>query len=281
MTEALSYSFVQLAVLAALILAGIHAYLGFHVVSRGVIFVDLSLAQVAALGAVIAIAFGFEEGIWRYVISLFFTFFGAFIITVSRTRDDRIPQEAFIGIVYAGSTAMAVLLLAHQPHGMEEIEHMLAGSLLTVTPAELAKIAVLYTAIGLFHYAFRDRFMLISADRAEAEERGVNVVWWDFLFYASFALVVTSSVSIAGVLLVFSLLVIPPVIALLLTSRPGGRLALGWSVGILGSIIGILASVGLDLPAGPSVMTALVLLLVVTGAGVAILKRTNRNSSSR
>jgi zinc/manganese transport system permease protein len=273
LTEILSYSFVRLAILAALILAGIHAYLGFHVVSRGVIFVDLSLAQVAALGAVIAISFGYEEGVWRYVVSLLFTFLGAFIITIARTKDDRIPQEAFIGIVYAGSTALAVLLLAHQPHGKEEMEHMLAGSLLTVSPAELVKIATLYAAIGVFHYVFRRRFMLISTDRAEAERRGINVAWWDFLFYASFAVVVTSAVSIAGVLLVFSLLVIPPVVALLLTTRARGRLALGWSVGIVGAIIGILGSVGLDLPAGPSVMTALVLLLVVTAVFVAIRNR--------
>jgi len=274
--EIFSYSFVQLAILAALVLAGIHAYLGFHVVSRGVIFVDLSLAQVAALGAVIAITFGFEEGVWRYIISLLFTFLGAFIITIARTSDDRIPQEAFIGIVYAGSTAMAVLLLSHLPHGKEELEHILAGSLLTVSPAELVKIAVLYALIGVFHYVYRRRFMLISTDRAEALRRGMRVGLWDFLFYASFAVVVTSSVSIAGVLLVFSFLVIPPVVALLLTTRPQGRLALGWGVGILGAVLGVMASVGFDLPAGPSVMTALVLLLVVTSVGVAIRGRTHR-----
>jgi zinc/manganese transport system permease protein len=270
MLEILSYSFVKLGVLAALILAGIHAYLGFHVVSRGVIFVDLSLAQVSALGAVIAMTAGYEEGLARYLISLGFTFFGAFVITVARTRDDRIPQEAFIGIVYAGSTAVAVLLLAHQPHGMEELEHMLAGSLLTVTPAELVKISVLYVLIGLFHYVFRKQFMAISSDRAGAEKSGLNLMLWDFLFYASFAVVVTSSVAVAGVLLVFSLLVIPPVVALLLTTRARGRLALGWGVGFLGAIVGILASVGLDLPAGPAIMAALVLILVAVSASNAI-----------
>lgn len=266
MLEILSYSFVKLGVLAALILAGIHAYLGFHVVSRGVIFVDLSLAQVSALGAVIAITAGYEDGLARYLIALLFTFFGAFIITIARTRDDRIPQEAFIGIVYAGSTAVAVLLLAHQPHGMEELEHMLAGSLLTVTPAELVKISVLYALIGVFHYVFRKQFMLISSDRAAGGKSGLNLLLWDFLFYASFAVVVTSSVAVAGVLLVFSLLVIPPVVALLLTTGARGRLAMGWGVGFLGAIVGILASVGLDLPAGPSVMTALVLILVAVSA---------------
>ncbi len=269
MLDIFSYSFVQLAILAALVLAGIHAYLGFHVVSRGVIFVDLSLAQVAALGAVIACATGHDEGPWRYLISLLFTFAGAFIITIARTSDDRIPQEAFIGIVYAGSTALAVLILSHTPHGKEEMEHMLAGSLLTVSPAELTKIAVVYAVVGLFHYVFRKKFILISTDRAEAKRQGLNVAGWDFLFYASFALVVTSSVSVAGVLLVFSLLVIPPVVALLLTARARGRLALGWGVAVLGAVIGIFGSVWLDLPAGPAVMTALVLILVAVGLTVA------------
>lgn len=275
MLEILSYSFVQLAVAAALVLAGIHAYLGFHVVSRGVIFVDLSLAQVAALGAVLAMTLGFEGGALRYAIALTFTFFGAFVITIARTRDDRIPQEAFIGIVYAGSTALAVLLLSRQPHGNEEMEHMLAGSLLTVSPGELIKLTALYAAVGTFHYAFRRQFILISTNRAAAADRGLKLVWWDFLFYSSFAVVVTSSVAIAGVLLVFSLLVIPPVVALLITTRARGRLALGWSVGFLGAMLGILSAVGFDLPAGPSVMTALVLILLVV-SGI----NTNRRSRS-
>jgi zinc/manganese transport system permease protein len=268
--EIFAQTFVKLAVLCVLILAGIHAYLGFHVVSRGVIFVDLSLAQVSALGAVVAMALGFDHGLEQYLISLAFTFLGAFIITVSRTRDERIPQEAFIGIIYAGSTALAILLLAHQPHGKEEIDHMLAGSLLTVTPRELIKIAILYSIVGVFHYLFRKRFMLISSDREEAVRRGYKVVLWDFLFYASFAIVVTSSVAIAGVLLVFSLLVIPPVIALLITRQAHARLTLGWGAGILGSIIGIAASVGLDLPTGPTVMTALVSILVVVSIAAAL-----------
>ncbi len=273
MLDILSYSFVVLGMLAALVLAGIHAYLGFHVVSRGVIFVDLSLAQVSALGAVIAIALGFEQGTPRYLIALMFTFLGAFIITISRTRDDRIPQEAFIGIVYAGSTALAVIFLSRQPHGMEELGHMLTGSLLTITPAELLKLTVLYGVVGVFHFIFRHRFILISTDRSEAVSRGFNLFWWDFLFYASFAVVVNSSVAIAGVLLVFSLLVIPPVVALLVTPRERGRLALGWGVGITGAILGILASVGLDLPAGPSVITALVVILIAVSGFNAISRK--------
>jgi zinc/manganese transport system permease protein len=260
--ELLTYQFVQLAILCVLVLAGIHAYLGYHVVSRGVIFVDLSLAQVAALGGVIAFCIGVHEGTASYLVSLLFTFAGAFLISIARTRDERVPQEAFIGIIYAGSTAISVLLLAHHPEGAEMIQHMIAGSLLTVSPGELAKIAVLYSALGLFFWIFRRRFELISTDRAAAAARGWNLLLWDFLFYAAFAVVVTSSVSIAGVLLVFSLLVIPPVTALLATTRLPARLALGWGVGGAGALGGVTAAVLLDLPAGPAVMTVLVALLV-------------------
>ena len=207
MLELLSYGFVQMAVICALILAGIHAYLGFHIVSRGVIFVDLSLAQMAALGAAFATVIGVHKGgVLHYIISLFFTFVGAILISIMRTRDERIPQEAFIGILYAGGSALAILLLSGQPQGMEELQHMLTGSLLTVSPEENIKLAVTYAVIGLFHYIYRDRFFLITSDRAAAEQKGWQLTWWDFLFYASFGIVVTSSVVVAGVLLVFSLL---------------------------------------------------------------------------
>jgi zinc/manganese transport system permease protein len=262
--ELLSYQFVQLAILSVIVIGGIHAYLGYHVVSRGVIFVDLSLAQVAALGSVVASMIGFEHGPVHFVISLAFTFVGAFIITIARTHDNRVPQEAFIGIIYAGSTALAVLLLSRHPEGAEVLQHMIAGSLLTVSPGELVRVTILFVVLGFFYFTFRSRFELISTNREAAAARGWRLVWWDFLFYASFAVVVTSAVAIAGVLLVFSLLVIPPVVALLITTRSSLRLALGWGVSFVGSIVGVLASVGMDLPAGPAVMTALVVLLVLT-----------------
>jgi len=273
MIELLSYDFVQFAILATLILAGIHAYLGYHVVSRGVIFVDLSLAQASALGATVAFCLGVRNGTITYLVSLLFTLAGAFIISVARTRDERVPQEAFIGIVYAAATAVPVLLLSHHAEGAELLHHMIAGSLLTVTPHELVKIAILYAALGLFFFRYRHRFDTISRNRAQAVAQGWNLVWWDFLFYAAFALVVTSSVAIAGVLLVFALLVIPPVTALLVTTRPVARLALGWTIGVAGALAGVAASVSLDLPAGPSIITTLATLLVVTALGLRLVRR--------
>jgi zinc/manganese transport system permease protein len=267
MLELLGFHFVQLAVLTVLILAGIHAYLGYHVVSRGVIFVDLSLAQVSALGATIAFCLGVHGAVPAYLISLLFTLGGALLISLSRTRDDRVPPEAFIGILYAAAGSFPLLLLSHHTEGAEMLHHMIAGSLLTVSPHEIIKITILYAVIGAFFYRFRARFNLISTDRAAAAASGLNLLWWDFLFYAAFAVVVTSAVAVAGVLLVFSLLVIPPVCALLVTTSTGRRLALGWGIASAGSLIGVLASVAWDLPAGPAVITALagLLLLIVAG----------------
>jgi zinc/manganese transport system permease protein len=260
-----SYPFVQLALLAALVLAGIHSYLGFHVVSRGVIFVDISIAQAAAFGSVVALMLGLEHHSWAaYFVSLFFTLAGALLISLSRTRDNRIPQEAFIGIIYAGFSTAAMLLLSGQPGGTEELQEMLAGSLLTVRVDDLVSTAIVYSAVGVFHWVLRGRFFRLSSDRAGAIRDGWNVGWWDFLFYASFGVVVTSSVHIAGVLLVFSFLVIPPVLALLFTPKKGLRLIVGWLVAFVGSVLGIAISVGLNLPAGPSIIASLVMILVLS-----------------
>lgn len=263
MFEIFSYQFVWLAIVCSLILAGIHAYLGFHIVSRGVIFVDLSLAQMAALGTALAALMGVAEGSpWRYVMSLGFTFLGAWIVSFARVRDERIPQEAFIGILYAAGAAVTILLLAQQPGGMEELQHLLAGSILTVQPREILNIAVIYIVVGTVHYLFRYRFFLITRDRERAQGLGWHLYRWDFLFYSSFAIVVTSAVAVAGVLLVFSLLVIPPVIALFFADRPGRRLAVGWLVALIGSIGGIVVSIRLDLPAGPSIITVFAAILI-------------------
>jgi zinc/manganese transport system permease protein len=238
-----------------------------------VIFVDLSLAQVSALGTAIAFCVGVPHGTPTYLVSLAFTLLGAWLISVMRTRDDRVPPEAFIGIVYAAASAVPLLLLSHHAEGAELLHHMIAGSLLTVTPHELVKIAVMYLALGVFFFKYRERFDTISRRREDAVTRGWNVLWWDFLFYAAFALVVTSSVAIAGVLLVFSLLVIPPVTALILTTRSGLRLAVGWIIAVVGSLVGVMASVTADLPASPAVIAALAATLVVTTLVARIVRR--------
>jgi zinc/manganese transport system permease protein len=247
--------FLILPFLASLILTGIHAYLGVHVVERGVIFVDLALAQIAALGATIAIAVGMDpHGGKSYWISLVFTFLGALIFSLVRSRRARVPLEAFIGITYAVSSAAAILAMSKATGETEHLKDMLVGNILAVSRHEVIKTALLYGAIGLFHYIFRRKFLSISMDPAAAEAQGINVRLWDFLFYASFGFVVTSSVAIAGVLLVFCYLIVPSVGAMLFADKIGTRLAIGWTMGTLVSALGCYLSVYLDLPTGATIV---------------------------
>jgi zinc/manganese transport system permease protein len=248
-------SFLILPFLASLILTGIHAYLGVHVVERGVIFVDLALAQIAALGATIAILAGMDpHGGGAYWISLAFTFLGAGIFALVRAHRGRIPLEAFIGITYAVASAAAILAMSKATGETEHLKDMLVGNILAVSRPEVIKTAVLYGAIGLFHYIFRRKFLLISTDPKLAEQSGISIGLWDFLFYASFGFVVTSSVAIAGVLLVFCYLVVPSVGAMLFADRIGPRLAIGWTMGTLVSALGCYFSVWLDLPTGATIV---------------------------
>jgi zinc/manganese transport system permease protein len=247
--------FLILPFIASLILTGIHAYLGVHVVERGVIFVDLALAQIAALGATIAILAGVDpHGQGAYWISLAFTFLGAGIFALVRTHRGRIPLEAFIGITYAVASAAAILAMSKATGETEHLKDMLVGNILAVSKQEVIKTACLYGAIGLFHYTFRKKFLLISTDPARAEAEGLSIGLWDFLFYASFGFVVTSSVAIAGVLLVFCYLVVPSVGAMLFADGIGRRLAIGWTMGTLVSALGCYLSVYLDLPTGATIV---------------------------
>src|ERR1700687_2880405 len=240
---------------ASLILTGIHAYLGVHVVERGVIFVDLALAQIAALGATVALVMGLDPHHGAtYWISLGFTFIGAALFPLSPSRRDSIPPEAFIGITYAVASAAAILATSKATGETEHLKDMLVGNILAVSRAEVAKTALLYGAIGLFHYIFRKKFLLISTNPAQAEGSGMSIRLWDFLFYASFGFVVTSSVAIAGVLLVFCYLIVPSVGAMLFADRIGRRLAIGWTMGTLVSALGIYFSVLADLPTGATIV---------------------------
>jgi zinc/manganese transport system permease protein len=252
---------------ASLILAGIHAYLGVHVVERGVIFVDLSLAQIAALGATIALLLPVSGGDAHapvvYWISLAFTFLGALVFSTIRSKRARIPQEAIIGICYAVASAGAILAMSKATSESEHLKDMLVGNILAVSWADVTKTAVLYGAIGVFHYIFRKQFLAISMSPERAEAQGLSVKFWDFLFYASFGFVVTSSVSIAGVLLVFCYLIVPSVAAMLYADSIGKRLAIGWSMGTIVSALGVYLSLKLDLPTGATIVCTFGLVLII------------------
>ncbi len=257
------------ALAASVILVGIHAYLGIHILARGVIFVDLALAQIAALGAITGVLFGLAlHTPGSYFMSLAATFVGAGLFALSRgKKTSGAMQEAAIGIVYVVSAALAVMVLDRLPGEAEHLKGMLVGNILFVTWPQVLKTLALYAAVGAAHWAWRGRFLAISRDPAAAEAAGVNVRLWDFVFYALFGVVVTSSVELAGVLLVFTFLIIPAVAARGLAASLSGRLWLGWALGVLTSVAGIVLSAGLDLPTGPAIVCAFGLLSLLVFLG--------------
>lgn len=250
--------------LGLLCIAGIHVYLGLHVVEREVIFVDLSLAQMAVLGAAVASFWGWEaHDPGTYGFALGFTVLGAATFSLTRTDHGRVPQEAIIGIVYAVAAAATVLILNNAPHGAEHIRDVLVGQLLAVEAGDVARLAILYAVLGALHTWWRKKLLLISHDPAAAHAQGIHVKLWDFLFYVTFGLTVTASVELGGVLVVFSYLIVPSVIAVLFAEHVGTRLAIGWIAAILASALGMLTSVWLSAPPGASVVCVFGALLIV------------------
>lgn len=264
--------------LACLVLTGMHAYLGVHVLARGVIFVDLALAQVAALGAAAGLLLGLEPGTdGSHVFALLFTLAGAGLLSTTRVRRAPVPQEAVIGIVYAVAWASMILVMsvAEDAHGVEKIRSVLTGrSIVWVTPATVLHTAIVYAAVALLHFLLRRPLMLVSFDAEEARRRGMRLGLWDFVFYATFGIVITSSVQIAGVLLVFCFLIVPAVIGALLASSLRGRLAVGWVTGLLASLLGLL--LGYELPTGPAIVVCFGALAVL-----AVIARTLRSRDER
>lgn len=270
--------------LACLVLSVNHVYLGIHVIARKVIFVDLALAQIAALGATYATTLGYDPIGDSFKVSLFslaFTFLGAGAFAIARMKKERVPQEAFIGIIYAAASAAAILLLSKSATGGEELKHMLVGDLLLVSPGSVLNMALLYGSIGVFHVVFRKKFLAISINPEAAESSGINVRFWDILFYMSFGLVITKSVSVVGVLLVFSYLVVPAVIAQMWSNTIKGRLLIGWLFAIVASSAGIIWSFYADYPTGPAVVVMLAIFLVGSSIHYYILHSESRVAAVR
>jgi zinc/manganese transport system permease protein len=251
---------------ACMVIVAVHSYLGLHVIAREVIFVDLSLAQMAALGATVAIFFGAEgDSTTAFLYSLGFTTLGAALFSLTRARHgkDLVPQEAIIGIVYVVASAAALLVADRSPRGGEAIKDILVGSLLWVGWPAIIRLAVVYAVVGVFHWALRRRFLAISFEPERAEREGWNLRAWDFLFYLSFGLVITFSVPIVGVLLVFSFLVVPAAIAFQFTRERGRLAVIAWVAGMLASAGGLWVSFRYDLPTGPVIVCVFGLLLVL------------------
>jgi zinc/manganese transport system permease protein len=251
-----------------LVLVGIHAYLGIHVIKRQIIFVDLAIAQIAALGTLVAFLFGVAPHTFvSYWFSLGLATIGASIFAICRFRDSKVPQEAVIGLVYAITAATAILLIDKAPHGAEQLKDILTGSILWVKWKSIAIAAIVYSAVGVVHYVFRDRFLLISENPEAARRKGINIRLWDFVFFLLFGVVITLSVDVAGVLIVFVFLVAPAIMAVLMTDRLFSQLLIGWGLGVIVTVLGLIASYVWDLPTGPAIIGCYaVVVLLLSGA---------------
>jgi zinc/manganese transport system permease protein len=251
-------------IVACVLLPWLLVYLGLHVVQRGIIFIDIAMAQMASLGICVAVLFHVDLASWTtFAIALGFTLAGAAIFSITGKRTSQIPQEAIIGIAYVVAAAAAVLLLSRAAEGDEQIKQMLVGNILLVTPLEVWKCFGLFAIVGVLHFVLRRNFLLVSYDRDGAYAKGLRVRWWDFLFYAAFGLVVTSFVRIAGVLLVFSYLIVPAVCGINLAGSLGRRLLIGWLIALLGGVGGLFFSFWWDLPSGAAIVCTFGALLIL------------------
>ena len=266
-------------IVACVLLPWLLVYLGLHVVQRGIIFIDIAMAQMASLGICVAVLMRLDlESPATFGIALGFTLVGAAIFSFTGKRESKVPQEAVIGIAYVVAAAAAVLRLSRAAEGDEEIKNMLVGNILLVTPTDVWKCFGLFTLVGIFHFAFRKKFLPVSFDRETSFQQGLRVRLWDFLFYASFGFVVTSFVRIAGVLLVFTYLIVPAVCGINLASTFRNRLLIGWALSLLGGVAGLFLSFQFDLPSGAAIVCTFGALLILVTI-VTALRRAIRSDS--
>jgi zinc/manganese transport system permease protein len=243
--EALTFLFYPFLGCVALVL--IHAYFGIHILERGIIFVDIALAQFIGIGIALSFFLSHEN---TYMLSIAFAVLGASILSLSKRIGRLINIEAFIGVLYIFSFAVSILILDRSPHGAEEFKAILNGNILWLTPKDVLSAFVLYGLLGGFHFIFRKKFLALTFD-------GNKRFAWEFLFFLTFALVLVKSVQMAGILQVFSFLIVPALIGRLYTREPLKILLIGWTVGLLGSITGIGISYKFDLPTAPLTVASL------------------------
>src|SRR6202521_142078 len=270
LSDAFSLLLLPFAACVAFVL--IHAYLGVHGLRRNIVFADLAVAQLSALGATLAFALGYAPtSPAGFGYALLFTTIGAALLTLTRGLARFVSQEAFVGILYVVATAATILVVDRSPQGAEHVKKILIGSILTVGEPELAKLALLYAAIGLFHFLLRRPLLAIAGETQPAGRSPLVVSIWDFLFFLSFGVVVASSVSIAGVLLVFSFLIVPAVIGSIFSAEVRVVIPIAWGTGIIASAVGLGGAYLLDLPTGAAMATAFTLLLVLAGIAKALV----------
>ncbi len=253
--------------LACLVMLSILGYVGLHVLKREVIFIDIALAQIAAVGAIGAhVLFGVHgDSPTAQATALGTTLIAAAFFAIMRRRIRVIPLEAIIGVSYAIAAAGALFLVGIAPGGHSHIQDMLAGSILWVTGHDILISALILAAAGLGFFLFRQPFHAISDNYQGASAAGYNTLLWDFLFYALVGIVITTVVHIGGVVLVFCFLIIPATVATMLASRWSTRLLLAWAIGILASVAGLGFAEKYDFSVGPSIALWLGLFIAMAG----------------
>lgn len=249
---------------ASVVILLILGYLGMHVLDREIIFIDIALAQISAVGAVFAhVVFGVsDEGFGAYIAGFLFTLGAAVFFSQIPRRISQIPQEAIIGVSYAIAAAAALFILALAAGGDVHLENMLTGSILWAKWPDVLICGVLFGGVAVFHYIFRKQFLQMTLCIKNKQKPNHKMAWWDFAFYASMGLVITFAVRIAGVLVIFAFLIIPATIACLMTSNWLKRLLVGWSMGLFAILLGLMFSFFGDFSCGPSIVTFLGLLLI-------------------
>ncbi len=246
--------FIFNALLVSTIMGLMLAYLGVHVVGRGIVFVDLALGQISMLGVAVANYIGKDPT----VVSIIFTMVGAFLLSFIKIKDKRLKQEAIIGIVYAVASAATVLFISKSPHGESDISEVLFGSVFTVTREQIMTMAIVFGIIGLVHAVFRKKFFGLTEKFESREIETIGVFNpWNFLFYLSIGLSIVLAVRSAGVIPVFSYLIIPPVSAIMITRKQSGMVIISLIVAVCGSFFGLYFSTHFDFPAGSSVVALL------------------------
>lgn len=261
-------SFLLAPFVMCLVLVGIHCYLGLHVLRRGIIFIDLSLAQVASLGSTAALLFHLEHSeTTTYFISLGFTLGAALLFALGRRVEHLISQEVLIALVYAFSSAMIILLVSSMAHGAEHIKEILIGKILWVTWDEVLSTSLIYSLVAGVHYKYRKKLI------ASSEHKQKVNLFWDFLFYGLFGIVITSSVGFAGILLVFSFLVVPALLSMIYFKKIKAQLLAGWGIGSVLCLIGMAFSYSYDLPAGAAMVVIFTLTPLFVIPTYHVLKR--------
>lgn len=261
MFDMFQLDFMTQAFIVSIIVGILLAYLGVHVVGRGIVFVDLALGQISSLG----VAYSDFVGYGQTIIPIIFALAGALLMSLIHIKDKRLKLEAIIGIIYAVASAVTVMLISKTPHGDSDIQEVLFGNILSIDWAQIQTIGIVFGAIALMHFFFHKKFFLLTESfekhdpdfAASVFKKKWEFSFWNFLFYLSIGLTIVFAVRVSGVIPVFSFLIIPAVGAIMVSKRNLGVVVVAVIISVLGAFLGLNVSYKYDFPAGSSLVAVL------------------------